>query len=92
MKWAWLSISPGMTVFPFRSIVCVPGPPSLPISTLRPVARTRSPLIAIAWLIVKRSSTVTTLPLRRIRSARSEGAAPKQTPATSAPAQKTARR
>src|SRR5262245_2057186 len=54
-----------MTVRPPRSMVRVDGPLSASISAVVPTLRMRPPLMASAWAIVKRSSTVTTLPLTR---------------------------
>jgi hypothetical protein len=62
----WLSISPGMTARPFRSMRCVRGPANAAIAWLLPVARMRSPRIATASEIEKRSSTVMILPFDRI--------------------------
>ena len=64
----WLSISPGMTVRPPRSIRRVPAPASLPMSSLLPTATMRSPRMATACAIVKRSSTVMIFPFDRMRS------------------------
>ena len=64
----WLSISPGMTARPPRSIRLVLGPASRPISSFVPTATMRSPRIATACAIVKRSSTVMIFPFDRIRS------------------------
>ena len=65
----WLSISPGMTALPPRSIRLVFGPASRVISWLVPTATMRSPRIATACAIVKRSSTVMIFPFDRTRSA-----------------------
>src|SRR3954464_7611591 len=62
-QWAWLSINPGMTVRPARSMTRVCGPLSASISAVVPTLRMRSPLMASACAMVKRSSTVTILPL-----------------------------
>ena len=64
----WLSISPGVTALPPRSIRLRAGPASRPMSALVPTATMRSPRMATAWAIVKRSSTVTIFPFDRIRS------------------------
>src|SRR5262245_29213296 len=68
-QWAWLSIRPGMTVRPLRSMARVCGPLSLPMSAAVPVATMRPERMASACVIVKRSSTVTILPLMRMVSA-----------------------
>ena len=52
-----------MTVRPARSITRVCGPLSASISAVVPTLTMRSPLMASAWAMVKRSSTVTILPL-----------------------------
>ena len=65
----WLSISPGVTALPPRSIRLVFGPASRVISWLVPTATMRSPRIATACAIVKRSSTVMIFPFDRTRSA-----------------------
>src|SRR6266852_1174551 len=57
-----------MTVRFRRSIVFVPAPFSLSTSASLPTATMRCPLIATACAIVKRSSTVTILPLKRTMS------------------------
>ena len=63
-QWAWLSIRPGMTVRRSRSITRVCGPLSFSMSALvLSVATMRPPRIASASAMVKRSSTVTILPL-----------------------------
>ena len=48
----WLSISPGVTALPPRSIRLVFGPASCAISWLVPTATMRSPLMATACAIV----------------------------------------
>src|SRR5262245_25006559 len=63
IQWAWLSISPGMTERPARSMTRVCGPLSAAMSDVVPTLTTRSPLMASACAMVKRSSTVTILPL-----------------------------
>src|SRR3954467_13768706 len=59
---------PGMTVIPRRSITFASLPASLRICAVSPTATMRAPLTAIACATVKRSSTVTTLPLSSTRS------------------------
>ena len=64
----WLSINPGTTARPRRSILRVAGPAICPICWLVPTAITRSPFMATAWAIVNFSSTVMILPLVRMKS------------------------
>ena len=65
---AWPSVMPGMTVRPPRSMTRVVGPACAATAASGPTATMRSPAMAMAWAIVK-SSTVTTLPFRRMISA-----------------------
>ena len=69
MKCVWLSMRPGITVLPCKSILRVSGPVSRMMSRVLPTATSRSPFTASASATEKRSSTVTTLPWVRIRSA-----------------------
>ncbi len=59
----WLSVRPGVTVRPFRSIWRVAGPASLRTSSFVPTAVNLSPVMATACAYENRSSTVTILPL-----------------------------
>src|SRR2546429_244554 len=92
MKWAWLSMSPGITVCFLRSITFVPPPWSSSTSALLPTATMRCPRIASPCAIVKRSSTVTILPFTRMVSAGSAARAgdaiahSNSTPAAATPA------
>jgi len=62
------SINPGITVRPRRSIAFVAGPASRRTAAFVPTATKRSPRIATPSAIENSGSTVTTLPLWRIRS------------------------
>src|SRR2546428_8297150 len=62
-----------MTVRLRRSIIFVPVSFSLSTSALLPTATMRCPLIATACAIVKRTSTVTILPLKTTMSCAAAG-------------------
>src|SRR5262245_38546860 len=62
-------MSPGITVRRLRSITRVCGPLSLSVSAAVPTATIRPPRIASDSAMLKRSSTVTILPLTRMVSA-----------------------
>src|SRR5215468_375557 len=62
-------MSPGITVRRLRSMTRVCGPLSLSVSAVVPTATMRVPRIASDSAMVKRSSTVTILPLMRMVSA-----------------------
>ena len=64
----WLSISPGMTARPRRSIRRVAGDASFATSASLPTATMRSPRMATACAIEKRSSTVMIFPFDRMTS------------------------
>ena len=66
--WRWLSIRPGMTVCPFRSISFVEGPASDFICSLLPTAMKRSPAIATASATRNVGSTVITFPPWKTKS------------------------
>ena len=64
----WLSMSPGMTARPRRSILRVAGVASFRTSASVPTATMRSPRTAIACATVKRSSTVMIFPFEKMTS------------------------
>src|SRR2546422_4083195 len=68
-----------MTVRPLRSMMRVAGPRSASISAVAPTLTMRCPRTASAWAMVKRSFTVTTLPLTRNVSAGCASAIPVRT-------------
>src|SRR5262245_47526957 len=69
MKWTWLSLNPGRTVFPMRSITLVAGPAKPAASAAAPTKRMRPPATATAWAFGWREFTVQILPLVSIQSA-----------------------
>src|SRR5256885_5115777 len=66
---AWLSIRPGITVFPRRSMVRVDGAVNAAIAAFGPTAAMRSAATAIASAIAELRSSVMILPLRKTTSA-----------------------
>src|SRR5829696_4103027 len=69
MGWVWLSLNPGSSVRPLRSITRVAGPTSSWISSLLPMRAMRLPTTATAAAVGWASSTVITVPFRKTRSA-----------------------
>ena len=69
MKCTWLSIRPGISVFPFRSITFVSESISCFTSKLSPADKMRSPRTATACRVEKLASTVNILPFTRAISA-----------------------
>src|SRR5213594_2454141 len=70
---AWLSIKPGITVFPRRSMVRVDREVNAAIAAFGPTAAIRSPVMAIASAMVELRSSVMILPLRKTTSAGRSG-------------------
>ena len=82
MKCTWLSIRPGISVLPCRSMTFVLEPTSERIRALLPTDTIRSPRIATACWVEKSASTVNTFPFTKAISADWEYAEVGKTPKT----------